>query len=348
METDVETIRKQFTADITPKLQKKFNRAFNDIIQAKKDAIKTFETDFVRQIQAMKKNAGKTSKEGYHDYKAKAQAFFDSYTKYKQQMVKILDELSNIDEILKKLNNKKNINAAEKAQLQLKQKIDSLKSELLDTCYCSETMKTYIQYQNNIGFLGGTIGGNVQEQLNSLNQLFEEAGMPLTKDEYDFLVDLIVNTGQDTILGVKYRYKIENYLGAMAAFALFDEGGAEVEILKEQLQPKISQHDHPDILHLYRLNGIYYPGSYILSETLAAVKDLNKIMPSHQTHGAKITINNQISYKDIPKDNNTTPWQEVYNSAINGKVQLHITFLAGMVQILTNLQQRMQDIVIPQ
>ena len=83
METDVETIHKQFTADITPKLQKKFNRAFNDIIQAKKDAIKTFETDFVEQIQSMKKKAGKTSKEGYHDYKAKAQAFFNSYKKYK-------------------------------------------------------------------------------------------------------------------------------------------------------------------------------------------------------------------------------------------------------------------------
>ena len=96
----------------------------------------------------------------------------------------------------------------------------------------------------------------------------------------------------------------------------------------------------PKILHLYRLNGLFYPGSYILAETLRGVEMLNlaisQIPKGTGSHGTTIRIVNKMTTNNIPKDS-TSPWQNVAQTAIDGGVSLHITFLAGMAQILNNL-----------
>lgn len=214
-------------------------------------------------------------------------------------------------------------------------------------------MKTYTQYQNRIGFIGGSIGTNLQQQLNSINSLFEEQGIGLLPDELSLLESLIINTSYYSIIGKQYKGVIEKYLSAVAAFALFDEGGAEIEILKDKITTEVQKKNSPQILHLYRLNSIYFPGSYILQETLKGVLQLGKFMTIN-THGARVTINNPINYDIIPNRPwklgdpiNTRPWQQVSQYA-QKNVQLQITFLSGMIQILKNLQKRMQNIVIPQ
>jgi len=124
-------------------------------------------------------------------------------------------------------------------------------------------MKTYTEYQNKIGFLGGSIGTNLHEQLGSINQLFTEMGIGLNENEITLLESLIINTSYYSIIGKKYKGVIERYLSSIAAFALFDEGGAEIELLQDQINDKVDK-TSPKILHLYRLNSIYFPGSYIL------------------------------------------------------------------------------------
>jgi len=72
---------------------------------------------------------------------------------------------------------KNNNDPQEKQHMQ--QKYDILRNKLLHSFYRSDTMKTYDGYQNNIGFLGGSIGTNVYEQLTSIAQIFSEAGMEI-------------------------------------------------------------------------------------------------------------------------------------------------------------------------
>jgi hypothetical protein len=55
--------------------------------------------------------------------------------------------------------------------------------------------------------------------------------MPITPSDMNWLYSAIINCSPNSLVGEKYKNIIEDYLGAMAAFALFDEGGAEAEII---------------------------------------------------------------------------------------------------------------------
>ena len=309
-----------------------------------------FQQQFVQDMQNLKTNSA-----GYHDYKTKADKFFERYAQHIQNVDNAYKEFQDTIKKNKKL--KALLDKAEQDRTKQEQKIvriiQEIKEKITNTIYRSDTMKTYTQYQNRIGFIGGSIGTNLQQQLNSINSLFEEQGIGLFPDELSLLESLIINTSYYSIIGKQYKGVIEKYLSAVAAFALFDEGGAEIEILKDKITTKVQKKNSPKILHLYRLNSIYFPGSYILQETLKGVLQLGKFMTIN-THGARVTINNPINYNIIPNRPwklgdpiNTHPWQQVSQYA-QKNVQLQITFLSGMIQILKNLQNRMQNIVIPQ
>ena len=310
---------------------------------------KTFQQNFVQDMQKLKVKSS-----GYHDYQEKAKKFFERYEQHTDNMNKAYKEFQATIQKNKKL--KTLLEKAQDDRTEQEQKIvriiQQIKEKISNTIYRSDTMKTYTEYQHRIGFIGGSIGTGLQEQLNSINSLFEQAGMGFDQDELILLESLIINTSYYSIIGKGYQGVIERYLSAVAAFALFDEGGAEVEILKDKLVDGDLEKSSPKILHLYRLNSIYFPGSYILQETLKGVLQLGKFMTIN-THGARVVINNPINYSIIPnrpwksgQSINTRPWQEVSQYAQNN-VQLQVTFLAGMIQILKNLEKRMSDIIIP-
>lgn len=231
--------------------------------------------------------------------------------------------------------------------------LDSLKN----TLYISSTMKTYNEYQNDIGFIGGSLGTNVISQLNKLSDLFQAAGMQLTKEEYEWLLFAIINCSPVSVIGERNKNIIENYLGAIAIFALFDEAGAELLMLRAQLETNIKA-PSSNILHLYGLNGIYYPGSFILTQVLESVQSMQSVMNidsiEPDIHNG-ISIVNGANYKMIPnrngnkntkKPSNTDPWGTVSKKVIDS-THLKITFMAGLLGILKNLNSLMQEIPMP-
>ena len=322
------------------------NEVIQDIMDTKKRLHLQFQKNFSKAMNDMKKNdklLSQTGVSGFHNYREKANAFYEQWNRYHSVAIKQLNDLYTIGVDLVQSS------PSDKFSQEQNQKYKQLAHELEQTFYRTDTMKSYAQYQNDVGFVGGSIGTTLTQQLNAIAMIFEMAGYPL--DNLNLLQDLIMNTGPETIIKYKYRRPIETYLGALAAFMLFDEGGAEVEILQKTLTQNMKNaYTGPKILHLYRLNGLFYPGSYILAETLRGVEMLNltisQIPKGTGSHGTTIRIVNKMTTNNIPK-NSTSPWQNVAQSAIDGGVSLHITFLAGMAQILNNLQQTMNKIVIP-
>lgn len=328
--------------------KKSLVKPMQELYNQKEKFTKTFQRQFVEDMQKLKVKSS-----GYHDYQAKAEKFFDQYDIYMDNMnkayanfQKAIKKTKKIRELLDKAQDQRT-----KEQQEIVRIIEEIKEKISNTIYRSDTMKTYTEYQNKIGFLGGSIGTNLHEQLDSINQLFTKMGIGLNPNEITLLESLIINTSYYSIIGKKYKGVIERYLSSIAAFALFDEGGAEIKLLQDQINDKVDK-TSPKILHLYRLNSIYFPGSYILQQTLKGVLELGKVMTIN-THGARITINNPVDYSIIPnrpwsmgQKIDTEPWQKVSKYA-QDNVQLQITFLAGMIQILTNLESRMQNIVLP-
>lgn len=129
---------------------------------------------------------------------------------------------------------------------------------------------------------------------------------------------------------------------------MFNEGGAELTLLHQQLQDQelITTNN---IMHLYRLNGIYYPGSYVLKQV---VENLNMVVTQINEAQAtvarkNIMIYNPASFDILPNGKNSSkknidkPWEHV-GKEISSQVQIKVLFLAGLLDVVKNLHQQMQ------
>jgi len=98
-----------------------------------------------------------------------------------------------------------------------------------------------------------------------MNEIFTAAGLEISADDKNWLLSAIINCSPISIIGERNKNIIENYLGALAAFALFDEGVAELDIIDALNNPsKNIINSSPNILHLYNVNGVFIPGSFVL------------------------------------------------------------------------------------
>ena len=172
-----------------------------------------------------------------------------------------------------------------------------------------------------------------------------------------WLYTAVINCSPASIVGESKKNIIEDYLGSLAAFALFDEGGAETEIINHIMTQTMQSHSTPNILHLYAVNGIYVPGSYILSKVLeelqACAKNAYQAYES-QRQGATITIINPMNEGMVPNrrlenpniPNNTDPWGTV--GGIAGRVvKLKVLFLAGLLDIAHDIEKTLSNIELP-
>lgn len=96
----------------------------------------------------------------------------------------------------------------------------------------------------------------------------------------------------------------------------------------------------PQIMHLYNLNGTYYPGSFILqriydhlTKTISEID--NEIINNDGAH-----ISAYGSGADIAKAETdpTTRWRKTYQSA-KGKTRISVAFLSGLLNIMNQLNE---------
>ena len=93
-------------------------------------------------------------------------------------------------------------------------------------------------------------------------------------------------------------------------------------------------------LHVFSVNGGYYPLSFLLKATkahLVKIYQFESSNLSNEGYGARATLSNFA--KHPPKfTNNLTPeeWEKVYNEGLQN-TKLDITFFAGFLDILKAL-----------
>lgn len=155
----------------------------------------------------------------------------------------------------------------------------------------------------------------------------------MTDTEATWLETAIVNCA-DAALGTANKDPIEKYLSTLAGFAVFDEGSAELAIISKTASDFLLENS-PKLLHLYKLNGLYFPGSYILSRIY---ENLSKTINQIQTEcvnndGVHIRANATESL--IPKKEHdlATRWSTTYNKA-KEVTFVDISFLSGLFNIV--------------
>ena len=228
--------------------------------------------------------------------------------------------------------------------------IQQILSNLKNSVSIGSTVKSYNKYDNKHGFHGGSIGGTVEHQLENIQKMFQYGGISFP--DVEWLTFAIYNAGAG-LIGSDYKEPIENILSTVAVMLMFDDAGQQAVYLQKQLDERyrLSSYNGSKFLHLYYLNGNYYPSSFVLQLTYNGLLDAYSQLEDEylkgteafngKSNGSRANIINNVSEKNeigtkTSNDVVTTKqsqWAETF--AANSKsVQIQITFLAGMIDII--------------
>ena len=229
--------------------------------------------------------------------------------------------------------------------------IEQILSSLKNNVQIGSTVKSYNKYDSKKGFHGGSLGGTVENQLKNIYQLFQYGGIENLPNQ-EWLTFAIYNSGPG-LLGSDLKEPIEDLLSTVVVMLMFDDVGQQVVYLNEQMMQRynLNQHNSSRFLHLYNLNGTYYPASFILQLTynklteIFSILELDKLAGTAEfddiSNGSRAEIHNPVSEMveigtQVGRDIVTTEqdqWKQTFK-ANQKSVSINITFLAGMLDII--------------
>lgn len=235
------------------------------------------------------------------------------------------------------------------------EEIEKSLQNLKNSFQISTTVKSYDTYDNKLGFSGGSLGGNVEQQVENICKMMEYGG--ITPPDRDWLTFAVYNTGEN-LVGSTWKNRVEILLSTVAVMLLFDDAGQQAQYITQQSSEMYKNQASTKFLHLYYLNGVYYPSSFILQLTYDGLKQSLKVLDKYgaevTNHGGKVTIENTIGIQNQSggqRDEKSgriyttsqTDWYDTFSDN-REKVKIHLTFLAGMLDILEQLNNMMQPV----
>ena len=344
LKTDFNSISNRILKKATETAQEKLNKKLMELQQSYaestreeiqntiKEQIKQKNYHNQQQVIDTIENQRKKYNEAIQDF-SKAKDLFDDKGK------KIFD---NILELLKQ-------SGLEGEELTKVQR--DILNMLINRISISNTAKTYNQYFNDIGFVGGKLGKGLVAQLQTLSTAFSAAGLTTNSLDMEQLANLIMNTSPYSVIGEKYKDPIEQYLGAMAGFVLFSEGGEEAKIIQQiYSDTQVINSDTSKKMHLYELNGTYYPGSMILVQIRNGIQNLITQMEGGigkiLSQKSGIMILNRVHPGMLPNRTSLrtkNPWTKMAEKA-KKNIDLKVVFMGGLLDIIRNLNNAMENV----
>lgn len=230
-------------------------------------------------------------------------------------------------EVLRDLRNKQN-----KILSDLKESINSTETGLnylLQHINIHTTIKGYISagqdsFKYYGGFEGAAFGTNLIEELNIIQTMLDSGGISMIDAEW--LYQAMLNAGKNMI-GSNNKHALEDYFSAFIGFLMFNDAALMVEDVGNFLNNNFIS-DSQDI-HLYQLNGIYVPNSFILQKTYEALANLPN---SSKDQGITAKLH---TYDGNPIKGD---WVKTSQKAA-AATKLEMKFLAGFLDILDEISK---------
>lgn len=224
------------------------------------------------------------------------------------------------------------------------EKIDKNLDMLLNNVNIHGSIKGYISIgetaRESKGLQGASFGANILDQLDIIHETM--SGF-ITPEDMNWLLFAMLNAGTQAI-GHEYKHSLEDYFSTMIGFLMFNDA----QLMFEDAINQIGYNENgSNDIHLYTINGIYMPNSFVLQRTYEALMGINsdinsKLKPS--SGGLKTTLN---TYNGGPINSDhilkIEDWENTSNAAIKAtKLDMH--FLTGMLDILENINTAMGNI----
>lgn len=243
---------------------------------------------------------------------------------------------NSFNEIKKNLTN---INDANEKQLKA---LNILKG----TFSVGASVKNYDKYDNTKGFHGGSLGGSVENQLTNIETMLSYGG--ITPPEHDWLVFSVYNSGAGMV-GSGAKKSLEDLFSTVAIMMLFDDAGVQAQYISQQAQEYMTP--VTGSIHLYNLNGVYVPESFVLKLTYnGLVEAENKLaeVAGFNSSGSRASIINNVTEAQMQGAlgrntvTSSSDWFTTFEKN-KGQVSINITFLAGFLDILNQLNNMMSN-----
>ena len=223
-----------------------------------------------------------------------------------------------------------------------KTNIKAIQQQLKNALRIDETTKFSEKNFENYGFKGGSLGANVEEQIENITWMLEQGG--ITPADKDWLIFATLNSGQH-LLGNFLRNSLEDYFSTVASLLLFRSGG---NVAEQVAQLNMPQQDN--YIRIYRLGSLFVPNSFILQLTYDALTEANAEI-AHTAYGSRAMIHNNVSKpadrrkkKNQFSDDTVGVWQWAETFQVNyPKVQINLQILGGFLDILQKLEQRLNQ-----
>lgn len=275
-----------------------------------------------------------------------------------QQAVR--DELNALNETLKNKNTteyytqqQKNWN--ERAEV-IQQLLDELneKYQILLHCFLIEdSTKNYVSLYAGTGenkktdFAGGSLGANITDQINKIAAL--QNGGLITQADAQWLITAAINCGPG-LIGSGLKRTLQDYLSAFAVILLFDDQqNIANEIAQKMIDNTPKSQSSVTRLHLFSLDGGYYPLSLMLQLTYDKLSEIYHIIDeetkheiySNGSHGAKVEIDGFINPDDSYPPNTynymtLSSWNELSAQA-QASVKMHVHFLTNFMGLINTI-----------
>ena len=234
--------------------------------------------------------------------------------------------------------------AQKKIYANLEKNLTALKKELglakedLNLFIEHGSTKEYTFFNNTIGVHGGALGENsgLISAINNIDLMAEKGGITIRDKEW--LIFAAMNCAKH-LIGADFNVQepLENYLSLIAGALMFEDADMIMEGVKANIASTTQQSlQH---IHIYQVNGYYFPLSYILNLTWESLKELSNFLVEASHSGNQVHIINKSHWKSFANENITKEtWTKEAESTINSTT-ITMTFLAGFLDILDSLRQ---------
>lgn len=229
--------------------------------------------------------------------------------------------------------------------------------------YFEESDKYLTNFQGTGHFKGVSLGANLNAQLDNLQKLLKHI-----PEEYDYGISnyqknwlqLAVLNSNENMIGHFNKNPLEQYFSSFMGMLMFD--GAYNDVDKTMKAAVDGVTGTVQKIHLYNINGIYFPASYILSKTYNDLVEANnaqlQLINGAGTGGYRVRIVNTLKERNEPYGsadlNDSDPWAEAAQEWIRvgqsahdaayggsfvdgGRVKLEITFFKSFLKSLESL-----------
>ncbi len=235
-------------------------------------------------------------------------------------------------------------NLRTKQNIIIQQTLQSIEDEegiinnFLNSVNIHGSIKGYISIGENNreyqGLQGASFGSNIFEQLSIIQETMNGF---LTSTDINWLLFAMLNAGSGAI-GQNNKSSLENYFSTMIGFLMFNDA----QLMFEDAIKQIGYNDTgANDIHLYTINGIYMPNSFILQQTYNTLIKASADIKSNLKGGIKATL---YTYNNGPINSDghleTSDWEATSEAAM-GATKLDMHFLAGILDILSNINEAM-------